>query len=141
MNTARETEKRGRPRFAVMKDLTSGGRTGTQDTFHRLGELLATSKLHGTLRLRIPGGGAAKEAVFSVRIGGGKTPPSTRVAKPSVELITTAETWAEMAGARLSPLEAFLRGQMRVRGDVELAQNMMKHVAGSEGRTHLCGGE
>jgi len=41
-----------------------------------------------------------------------------------VEVITQAETWWAMAEGRLSPLDAFLSGRMRVRGNIELAKRI-----------------
>jgi len=41
-----------------------------------------------------------------------------------VEIITRAETWWEIAEARLSPLEAFVTGRLRVRGNLERAKTV-----------------
>jgi putative sterol carrier protein len=46
------------------------------------------------------------------------------VERPDVEIITRAETWWEIADGRLSPLEAFVKGRLRVRGKIELAKRI-----------------
>ena len=61
--------------------------------------------------------------------------------KPDLELIMAPETWWEVASGRLAPHEAFSSGRMRVRGDTDLAQDVLKHAAASPGPTHLCRGD
>jgi putative sterol carrier protein len=76
-------------------------------------------------------------SVSSVAIGT-KSKRSAKAAKPTVEVITTPEIWKEIASGRLAPHDAFLEGRMRVRGDVRVAQRMVKHLAGAEGLTSVC---
>jgi hypothetical protein len=127
-------------RFAVIHNLTTSGRTSPSDTLKRLAELLGPSKLHGTIRIRLLDGGKVEDApIHTVTVGGGKAKHGSKsAAKTTVELITTPETWAEIAAGRLAPHDAFLGGLMRVRGSVGLAQRMLKHVAGSDGATYIC---
>lgn len=128
--------------FAAMQDLTQGQKD-TAGTFKRLGELLATSRLHGTLQVWLVPEDPAQESCFHVTFAPGKSSVGMTAAnQPTVELITKPETWAQIAAGRLAPIDAFMDGLMRLRGDVTLAQKIMKHVAGSPGRTHFClGGE
>jgi putative sterol carrier protein len=130
-------------RFAVLKDLTNSGRSSPAEALHRLGELLGPSKVHGTLHLRLLQSGAASDAsAFSVTFGKAKGKSTPKAAlKRTVEIITTPETWAEIAGGRMAPHDAFLSGRMRMRGNVALAQTLIRHVAGSAGITSLCGEE
>jgi putative sterol carrier protein len=95
--------------------------------------------LRGTFQLRLLREGKIEGAsVSSVAFGSAKAKAGAKRSKPTVELITTPETWAEIASARIAPHDAFLRGRMRVRGDVRVAQLMVKHLAGSEGSTSVC---
>jgi putative sterol carrier protein len=48
--------------------------------------------------------------------------------KPDLELITTTQVWSETASGKLSPLEAFGRGNVRIRGDIELARVLARRV-------------
>jgi putative sterol carrier protein len=129
--------------FAVLPDLTVPHRGEIQETLNRLGELLASSQLRVTLQLRLVHDAAAQRvSCFNLVLDGRKATTSAEPAnKPDVELIMVPETWWEIASGRVAPHEAFLRGRMRVRGDTDLAQRMLKYVAGSSGRTHLCTGE
>lgn len=125
-------------RFATLKNLTSAGNSPEQ-TLTRLAELLAPSKIKGTLQLRLLREGKMEgSSVSSVAIGAAKTKGGAKAAKPTVEVITTPETWSEIASGRLAPHDAFLGGRMRVRGDASAAQRMLKHLAGSEGLTSVC---
>jgi putative sterol carrier protein len=130
-------------RFAVVKDLTESGQASPADTLKRLRKLLEPSKIHGTLQLQILEGGSAKKAsAFSVALGTAKTKSNAKATlKRTVELITTPETWMEIASGRLAPHDAYLSGRLRVRGSASLAQTMLKHVAGSDGTTSICGEE
>jgi putative sterol carrier protein len=75
-------------------------------------------------------------------LDGEKTSTSSERADDfDVEIITTPETWWEIATGKLAPHDAFLTGRMRVRGDTSMAQNGLKQAAASpEGRTHFCTG-
>jgi len=124
-------------RFAAIKDLTRGGKASAAETAKNLGEQLGASKAKGTLRLSLmEGGNAANTTSYDVPLGGAKAKAAK--AKPVIELITTPETWMEIASGRLAPHDAFLGGRMRVRGNAFTAQRLLKHIAGTEGRTFLC---
>jgi putative sterol carrier protein len=126
-------------RFATLKDLTRGGKASIAETTKSLGEQLAVAGAKGTFRLSLAEGrGSAKATVYDLPLGGAKTKAAKSSAKPAVELITTPETWMEVASGRLAPHDAFLGGRMRVRGNAFTAQRLLKHIAGSEGRTFLC---
>jgi putative sterol carrier protein len=126
-------------RFATIKDLTRGGKASAAETAKNLGEQLAAVKAKGTLRLSLlEGGKAANTTSYDVPLGGAKAKGTKSPVKPTIELITTPETWMEIASGRLAPHDAFFGGRMRVRGKAFTAQHMLKYIAGSEGRTFLC---
>jgi hypothetical protein len=130
-------------RFAVLKDLTNSGQSTPAETLHRLGELLEPSKVHGTVHLQLLEGGAVSDVpahTVTFGVAKGKSTPKA-VLKRTVKIITTPETWAEIASGRMAPHDAFLSGRMRVRGNVALAQTLIRHVAASDGITSLCGEE
>ena len=130
-------------RFAMIKDLTAPGPRDIAKTIDRLGELLAPSQRRATFQLRLvhDTAGDQTSCVKLVLDAGKATTSSEPVDNPDVEIITTPDTWWEMATGRLAPHEAFLGGRMRLRGDARRAQDMLKQVAASpEGRTHLCTG-
>ena len=47
---------------------------------------------------------------------------------PAVELILDAQTWKAIASGELSLLEAFARGRMRVRGDIDDARRLVEQL-------------
>ena len=48
------------------------------------------------------------------------------------EIITKAKTWWQIAEGSLAPLRAFTQGKMRVRGNIELGQRVLKQLASSK---------
>ena len=129
--------------FAALKDLTAGAEKGIEDTFKRLGQLLAPSGLRATLQVCLLHGPTGQSpSYFKLVLTAGKaTISSTPAKKPDVELIMTPETWLQIAAGKAPPHQAFLSGRMRVRGNTDLAQRMLTYVAAGPGRTHLCMGE
>jgi putative sterol carrier protein len=125
-------------KFAVLKNLTSAG-TSPGATLKQLAELLAPAKLQGSLKLQLLQDGKLENASsFQVSFGGKKQKSRGGKAAHPVELITTPDTWTEIASGRLAPHDAFLGGRMRVRGDLRLAQLILRQAAGSAGLTFLC---
>jgi putative sterol carrier protein len=60
------------------------------------------------------------------------------VKKPDLEILTKRETWEQIARGTISPIEAFVTGQMRVRGNYKLGPKIIKHLAVSPGRIDIC---
>jgi len=60
-----------------------------------------------------------------------------RMDKPDLEIITRAETAWKIASGSLSPLEAFVQGKMRIRGDIELGRRLLKQLTSSEGELDI----
>lgn len=48
---------------------------------------------------------------------------------PDLEVLLTEDTWRQIAGGRLSPLEAFGRGRLRVRGPIRTAHALVARLA------------
>jgi putative sterol carrier protein len=130
--------------FAVLKDVTN--RASLADTFERLGNLLAQSELRGSLKVQLleaadADTGKRQERYFTIVVADNKVKIKTGESEAAdVELITTPDTWWEIAAGKLAPHDAFFNGRMRIRGDFGLAQDMLKSAAASTGRTHLCKG-
>jgi putative sterol carrier protein len=53
--------------------------------------------------------------------------------RPDVEMLTSVETFWQLADGSYSPVEAFLNGRLRVRGDKQLGKRVLRHLAGPEG--------
>jgi putative sterol carrier protein len=54
---------------------------------------------------------------------------------PDVELILDAHTWRAIASGELSLVEAFARGRMRVRGDIDDARRLVQQLRNSTSAT------
>ena len=52
---------------------------------------------------------------------------------PDLEVIVAATTWSEIATGQLAPLEAFARGQLRFRGDADLANALYEGLKDDRG--------
>jgi putative sterol carrier protein len=76
---------------------------------------------------------------FSLRVTDGRpTAGAEPAADAHIGLLTTEETWNEIAAGRLSPLDAFGDGKLRLRGDTRLASRLLEHLAGTPGRVQIC---
>ncbi len=124
-------------KYVTIRSLLGRKKGDVEGTFERLAELLNQSKETGNIQFRI----VAKEQprYWNLRLEAqGCSVHVDRLDKPDLEIITTAETWLQIAGGKLSPLVAFARGKMRIRGDEKLGKRLLKQLASSEGRTDIC---
>jgi putative sterol carrier protein len=55
-----------------------------------------------------------------------------------LEIVVGEGTWWEIASGRLSPVDAFSRGELRILGDTALATRLYKALAAPEGMTDVC---
>ena len=113
--------------YARLKKLTEPTRPELAATFNRLAEILSKTHKGKPLQLQfsIVDGEQEEPTAWSVIMDkdGGKVAQEPS-AEPDVEIITRAETWWEIADGQLSPLEAFLTGRLRVRGNIERAKRV-----------------
>ena len=127
----------GRPEFACFKDLAAGGTADLAATFRNMASLLEDAGFDVVMEFHIRSGQTFQ--TFSLRVVDGT---SSAVAEPAadahIELVTAEETWNEIAAGRLSPLDAFGDGKLRLRGDMGLGSRVLKHLAGTPGRVEIC---
>ena len=113
--------------YPRLQKLTEPTRPELATTFNRLAEILSKTQKGKPLQLQfsIVDGDEEKPTAWSVAIDktGGKAAQKP-AAEPDVEIITRAETWWEIAEGRLSPLEAFVTGRLRVQGSIERAKRV-----------------
>ncbi len=124
-------------KYVTIRSLLGRKKGDVEGTFERLSEMLKDSPDKGSVQFRI----VAKEQprYWNLRLEAqGCTVHVDRLDKPDLEIITPAETWLQIAGGKLSPLVAFARGKMRIRGDEKLGKRLLKQLASSEGRTDIC---
>jgi len=123
--------------YAKVRRLTKEREEDIEQTFQRLAELVRGSDTTGALRCTILEGEKSRSWTLELR---GRDCRLQREATtmPDVEIITQRTTWWEIAEGRLSPLDAFIQGRMRILGNTELGSRLLGHVAEGDGATSLC---
>ena len=58
--------------------------------------------------------------------------------KPNLKITTRAQIAKLIAESKISPIEAFGRGKLAIRGDIDLALRLFKHIALPKGRLSPC---
>jgi len=124
-------------KYVTVRSLLGRKKGDVGETFERLSELLKQSADTGCVQFRIVD--KDQPRYWNLSLGReGCFVRAEKVDKPNLEIITKVETWLQMAGGRLSPLVAFARGKMRIRGDEKLGKRLLKQLASSEGKTDIC---
>ena len=108
-------------------DMLAGDPRNMTTAFDEIGKRLGKSKRSAVVRVTLAAAGQSDTWFFAMKSGRCKISHDTQ-RKADLELITTAEVWVEIASGRISPLEAFGRGKLRFRGDVELARMIVRRV-------------
>jgi putative sterol carrier protein len=128
----------GRPEFARFKDLTDGGRADLAATFRNMASLLEDAGFDVVIEFHVRGAGRGFQT-FSLRVADSTSSSAAQPADDAhIGLVTTEETWNEIAAGRLSPLDAFGDGKLRLSGDTRLGSRVLKHLAGTPGRVEIC---
>ena len=112
--------------YVRLQKLTEPTRPALAATFDRVAEILGeTQKRPLQLQFSLVDGGTEESVAWTVAVDkdGGKAAQRASK-KPDVEIITREETWWEIANGELPPLEAFVSGRMRVRGNIGLAKRI-----------------
>lgn len=123
--------------YARVRRLTKARHDDIGHTFRRLAELLRNSGHTATLRCTILIGDESRSWTLELS-GRDCRVRSAADSVPKLEVITREATWWEIADGRLSPLDAFLQGRMRILGDTELGSRLLRHVSEGDGATSLC---
>jgi len=127
---------RAQPAFARLKNLTRNP-SDLGATFEEMGKVLQKCHVKAKLQFRIADGDQVHS--YNIIIGNGTSKVQAESVKNAdFEVLTTSDTWWEIASGKLAPLEAFGSGLMRFRGDPQLGQRILTHLAGTEGRTQIC---
>jgi putative sterol carrier protein len=127
----------GRPAFARFKDLTDRGAADLPATFRNMAALLEDAGFDVVIEFHIRSGKAFH--TYSLRVEDAKSSSAAEPASDAhVTILTAEETWTEIAAGRLSPLDAFGDGKLRLRGDTGLGSRVLKHLAGTPGRIEIC---
>jgi putative sterol carrier protein len=135
-------------RFAMLKPLVERRRDDAGDALRSLARQLAGTPERGRVQLRLVGRSESESQTWDVELApkgakAAKAAGSGKAARraggqPDLEIVTRAQTWDRIADGTLSPLEAFLSGELRLRGDSELAKRIVSHLAADDGEVDIC---
>jgi putative sterol carrier protein len=122
--------------FARLKNLVRSSRDLAM-TFEEMGKILQKCHLTSKIQFQITNGSQVEH--YNIAIAKGQSKVQSEPSKnPDFEVLTSAETWWEIASGTLAPLEAMGKGLLRFRGDARLGVRILTHLAGTEGRTQIC---
>jgi hypothetical protein len=112
--------------------LAEPGRPDFDAAFTRLGELLGASVTPLMVRIQVSEG----EHVRSWQLNSGPTgcqvTPGGTDGAADAEATADEQTWALIVGGTLSPLEAFARGRLRLRGSMPVARTVARQLYGQD---------
>ena len=92
------------------------------------------------LQLRLIGTGSTDAGGnYSARL----TPAGTfahadSTTRPTLAIITTTDVFRRLANGTYSPVQAYLDGDLRLHGNVDVAKRMLLHLAGSGTQVTVC---
>lgn len=128
--------------YAKIRPLTEPRQADVEQTFHRLAGLLSESGEQAAVRFTLlaPTGDRA-HGQWTLGLSGWECRVLDDDAPRAcdAEFITREATWWQIAEGRLSPLDAFVQGRLRVLGDTELATRLLRKASGGEGVFAICG--
>jgi putative sterol carrier protein len=133
----RRAESRGLD-FAKLKKLAAPGKGDSAPAFERLAKLLESSAEVADVQIDLTDGRKTDSWTVSLdrKTAVASNGPARR---PDVRIIVSRKTWQKIAGGEQSPLDAFVSGELRIRGNTELAERLFKRAAGP-GQTGLLEG-
>ncbi len=123
-------------KFATLRPLIDVKTKSLHRGFAKMSQSLRKSKERGRIQFRIMG---KKPEHWVLDLYQGRcTLSRTKIEGADFEILTQRETWRAVASGKLSPAEAFLRGKMRVRGDVDLGKRVLEQLAAPGGDLEIC---
>jgi hypothetical protein len=124
--------------FAKLPKLADSGAADLSKSFGGLAKALEDSGEVAQVQVDVLAGRKAEQWTLSLERKRAAA-SSGAASNPDLRLIVARDAWDAVAAGELSPVDAFLSGKLRVRGDVDLARRLLKR-AGGRGATDLPGG-
>jgi hypothetical protein len=117
-------------KFARLRDFTGGDNT-LPSTLRRVEEALRVLEAPATVRFVAVG---PQPSAYTLRVGSqrGEGKPGARPGDFDVEVSALPEDLATLFSGSVSPIEMFLRGRLRLRGDVDIARRIYRQLAESQ---------
>lgn len=122
--------------YAKLRPLMEPRAENLDQTFQRLAHSLRDSGKTATLQCTLIVGDSLRRWTLGLK-GSDALLQKEPVKKPEVEIITRDTTWWEIAEGKLSPLEAFTQGRLRILGDTKLGSHLLK-LAADGGAASIC---
>ncbi|MCA1675343.1 MAG: SCP2 sterol-binding domain-containing protein [Actinobacteria bacterium] len=122
--------------YALVRSLTDGQGSDVDLTVERLATAVSDAGDRGSMQLSLGADEEGSErSVWTLSLDEATAKRSTTGSVASdITLLTAPETFQRMAEGSYSPVQAFLDGKLRVRGDMDLAKRILRHLAGPDGR-------
>lgn len=110
-------------------NLLGRDRRSVAGSFQRMAELVGRGRKAAHIQFTLSEGNAMRHWGLAITTQGCKVAEREHK-RPTLEIITSTDVWSEIASGNLSPLEAFGRGKLRVRGDINLARMLARKLQG-----------
>jgi putative sterol carrier protein len=124
-------------KYATLQPLSGRKRGDLGSMFQCLAERLQASGEKGCVRFRIVDKEEHTQWDLVLDEQGCRTRQHSED-MPDLEIITRMNTWKKIADGELSPLIAFARRRLRVRGDEKLGKRLLKQLASPDEKTDIC---
>ncbi len=108
-------------------DTLKGKRSDLAASFKQIAEAFGKARRASAIQFTIQDGRSTRRWCLTTTQEGSNVSESA-TKNPDLEILTDAETWAEIASGEVAPLTAFGQGRVRVRGDIELARVLAKRM-------------
>ena len=120
--------------FARLRPFMKQSRSDIATALQAVAETLADCEEECTLQIR--SFDDKREHCFVLEIRKESVSLGTEpIKRPDLELIARSDIFDSILLGSESPLEVFLRGRMRVRGNLEMAERLMRHLASNTRRS------
>ena len=109
-----------------------------RESVHALGDSVKRGRQVGRLALRVTDNRRVRHFCLDL-VGGECRVSEARVDDPTFAISCTKETWAQVAGGKISPVDAFYQGMLEVEGDLSFGKRLYANAASKRGSTDLGG--
>ena len=96
-----------------------------ENSFVRIKELLGNGYKAAVAQFTLSKGNVSRSWCLILSPGSCKLSEDSYL-HPDLEILTNEIVWSEIAQGKISPLEAFGQGKLRVRGNIVLARHIVK---------------
>ena len=125
-----------RVRYAKLKKVMDPGEKDLDRAFSRLADMLRGSGEVAEAQVDIVRGRSKQQWTLSLEPKAASASKKS-ARRPDLRLMVAEETARRILEGELSPIEAFVSGNLRIRGNTELAKRLLKR-AGGRGETDIC---